>query len=369
MPRKARRRAWGSVTEVTRGKKYVLRWVENTPQGRKRKSRTVRGTYREACNELARIQVEKADERPVPTIGQTYEMWYLPWLIRKWPDPGHNTRKSYESNWRNHCEPKWGGMPVDKVSPLEVQAWLNGLTTRTAETALIVMKKVMGFAENYEVVPDNKFAKQYEMPKNGKKLSRDTYTLPQAVEKLAELRDTELEAPFILACFGSCRTSESTAVRTDEVRAATSHGLVFALAEVRRQAPHAGWRPVEYTKTDESSRTIVIPPPYSTRLLEIARTRADAGIEWIADRGDGLPINNGRLKNLWSRIGEIPFSNLRPSWRTFAAYDWKVPWDTLEICMGHKLKGTTGRHYLRPTTEMLLDAFAEAYVENGIDLG
>lgn len=49
MPRKARRRAWGSVTEAARGKKYVLRWVENTPQGRRRRSRTVYGTYREAC--------------------------------------------------------------------------------------------------------------------------------------------------------------------------------------------------------------------------------------------------------------------------------------------------------------------------------
>lgn len=28
MPRKKQRRAWGSVTEIKRGKKYVLRWME-----------------------------------------------------------------------------------------------------------------------------------------------------------------------------------------------------------------------------------------------------------------------------------------------------------------------------------------------------
>lgn len=78
MPRKARRRAWGSVTEAARGKKYVLRWVENTPQGRRRRSRTVYGTYREACSELAKIQATRCDERAMPTVGQLYEARYLP---------------------------------------------------------------------------------------------------------------------------------------------------------------------------------------------------------------------------------------------------------------------------------------------------
>ena len=49
MTKKQRRRVWGSVTEMRRGKKYVLRWMQNTPQGRRRKPKTVYGTYREAC--------------------------------------------------------------------------------------------------------------------------------------------------------------------------------------------------------------------------------------------------------------------------------------------------------------------------------
>ncbi len=73
MTKKQRRRVWGSVTEMRRGKKYVLRWMQNTPQGRRRRSRTVYGTYREACNELARIQATRCDERAMPTVGQLYE--------------------------------------------------------------------------------------------------------------------------------------------------------------------------------------------------------------------------------------------------------------------------------------------------------
>ena len=64
MTKKQRRRVWGSVTEMRRGKKYVLRWMQNTPQGRRRKTKTVYGTYREACAELDRIHVEHADDAP-----------------------------------------------------------------------------------------------------------------------------------------------------------------------------------------------------------------------------------------------------------------------------------------------------------------
>ena len=52
MTRKQRRRAWGSITEAKRGKKYILRWQKNTPCGRKRKTKTVYATYREACAEI-----------------------------------------------------------------------------------------------------------------------------------------------------------------------------------------------------------------------------------------------------------------------------------------------------------------------------
>ena len=101
MPRKARRRAWGSVTEMTRGKKYVLRWMENTPSGRKRRSRTVYGTYREACNELAKIQATRCDERAAPTVGQLYEARYLPWLERKYDGSESGTPKNYQRAWKN----------------------------------------------------------------------------------------------------------------------------------------------------------------------------------------------------------------------------------------------------------------------------
>lgn len=143
MPRKTRRRAWGPVTEATRGKKYVLRRIENTPDGQKRKSKTVYGTYREACNALAKIQVTKADDRPMPTIGQADEAWWIPWANRKWNSPDKGTRRLYERAWKNYCKDRWSHVPLDQVRPLDVQGWLFDIPKSTAKIALGVLRRMV----------------------------------------------------------------------------------------------------------------------------------------------------------------------------------------------------------------------------------
>lgn len=121
MPRKKQRRSWGSVTSVTKIK-HVLRWIENTPDGRKRKSQTVICTYKEACFALRRLEVEHSADHPVPTIGDAYRMWYLPWIDRRIADgrTKEGTRRAYVISWTNIVAPEWDQVPVDSVDPLKV---------------------------------------------------------------------------------------------------------------------------------------------------------------------------------------------------------------------------------------------------------
>lgn len=239
MPRKARRRAWGSVTEMTRGKKYVLRWVENTPSGRKRRSRTVYGTYREACNELAKIQATRCDERAMPTVGQLYESRYLPWLERKYDGSESGTPKNYQRAWKNYCAPRWGGVPIDQVKPLDVQEWLDGLAFGNAYNSMIVMRRTLDFAVNLEQIPSNPFRREYEMPRKTPRRSKDVYTLEQAEAMLARIEGMPYEAAYILAAFGGCRTGESLGVRVEDVREIQAGGMRFAAASIEQ----AGWKP------------------------------------------------------------------------------------------------------------------------------
>lgn len=366
MPKKKRRRTWGSITTVTRGK-HVLRWVENTPEGRKRRSRTFYGTYKEADAELARIRVKVGDDAPVPTIGQAYEMWWLPRAERRLAEGGlsANSFKLYGTAWRNIAAPRWSRTPVDSIRPAAVQEWLSGLSKGNAEKALTVLKQVVDFAVQYEVVPANKFRIHYDMPtKASRTRARGVYDLARARAVLEALRGSRIEPAYMLACFGSCRTGESLGARVDEMRFADVQGVPMAMVPIRRRMERQGCAPIESLKNEQSVRTVCIPGEYAERLREIAGERAAFGTPWLADRGDGTPMNVAVLDYEWKRLAgsdHIPFANLRNSWRTFAQAEWGVDYDVLETLMGHALPGVTGRHYLRMSDEQLAEQLARAY--------
>lgn len=365
MPKKKRRRTWGSITTVARGK-HVLRWMENTPEGRKRRSHTFYGTYKEADAELARIRVRVGDDAPVPTLGQVYETWWRPSIDER-VEAGTlapNTARNYGRAWRASCERRWSKTPVDSVRPIDIQNWLDGMVAGNAAQAIVVMRLVADVAVKYELADANKFRLRYAMPtRKSRPRSKDTYGLEKVAEMLGRVRGRRIEAAYILAAFGSCRTGEALAVRSGEVRPAESHGMTFALATVRDQVTESSSL-ADRVKNDQSRRTVIVPPPYSARLLEIAEERRAQGSPWMTDRGDGMPLGKNSLHKEWTAAAggdAVPFSNLRPSWRTFAQADWRVDYDVLEVLMGHVLQGVTGRHYLRMGIAQILDQFAEAY--------
>lgn len=208
MTKKQRRRVWGSVTEMRRGKKYVLRWMQNTPQGRRRKTKTVYGTYREACAELDRIHVEHADDAPVPTIAKAYETWLVPKMAAQ-VEAGTlapNTRDLVLRSWKNYVGPRWGAMPVDQLRAVELQDWLLTLPAATADTALLTLRKVYACVSTFIRLPLDPFAAsvRYTMPtRKTRERSKRVYTLDEALGVLDALRGNPLEPAFILACFGS----------------------------------------------------------------------------------------------------------------------------------------------------------------------
>lgn len=248
MTRKQRRHAWGSITEAKRGKKYILRWQENAPCGRKRKTKTVCGTYREACTELDRSHVERTDDNPVPTIAQTYGTWLEPTMaaLVAAGTLAPNTRSLVTRSWSNYVGPTWGSMPVDQLRPVHLQEWLLTLPAATADVALLTLRKTYGTVSGFVVLPIDPFAAtvKYTMPtRKTHERSKRLYTLDEAKDILERLRGTSLEAPFIMACFGSCRSGESLGIRTDEVLPFATDSTTLARADLVRQMEQTGIEP------------------------------------------------------------------------------------------------------------------------------
>ena len=368
MPR-TRRRQWGSITEVKRGRKYVLRWTQNTPTGRKRLTKTFYGTRAQANLELERIHVERADDRPSPTIRQAYEQWVLPTLNAEYEN-GIVSRSTYAAitgTWRRHIEPKWAAMPVDQLRAVELQEWLLALGLGQATQSLRVLSRIYKKVVTMVPLPFNPFASNvhYVLPKkNVTPHSKGVYTLAEALEVLDKLHGSELEGAFILACFAGLRTGESLAVRLDDVEAFNGAETVYAVA-VERQMTASGDEPEDKLKNAQSRRTAIVLQPAAQRFAEILEERREFGTEWIADRGDGRPLNKGCVKR-WQTfcknrgVRYIPWSNLRNSWRTICGTELHLPWDLSEMLMGHKLPGVSGAHYIRPSKEQIVESYCEA---------
>ena len=372
MPRRKRRRAWGSIDPVKPNAKYILRWYENTPHGRVRRCETFYGTYKQADLRLSQIRLEHAEDAPCATVGQAYTLWYLPSITRRMEssDLSEGSFKQYTRIWDSVVSPRWRGVPLDSVRPLDVQEWLSAQKRGNAQAALSVLRSIGALAERYEVAP-NRFAIKYELPPSENARRKGVLTLDQADAMFHRLHGARCEPAFILACFGSCRSGESLGARVDEVSSFEVDGLVFATVPITRRMEHSGCLPVESLKTPESRRTVCVPPPYPERLLDIAHSLARDRIEWLAHRGDGLPMNRGQLAHAWAAESgnPVPFQNLRNSWRTFAQLEWGVGSDTLELLMGHKLPGTTGAHYMRPKGDTLAHRFAEDFATRFSKLG
>lgn len=193
---------------------------------------------------------------------------------------------------------------------------------------------------------------KYTMPtRKTRERSKRLYTLAEAKDILGRLHGISLEAPFIMACFGSCRSGESLGIRTDGVMPFAMESTTLATVDLVRQTEQAGIEPAAdgVLKTRKSIRTVVVLPDAAGRLLEIADERRAAGSEWLADRGDGLPMNRGECAIIDGRSGAQPrasstFHGRTPATRgepsarwscTCPGTSWKCSWATpCRACRG-----------------------------------
>lgn len=121
--RSKRRDSWGSITEIERGKRYRIRYWAETSDGYKRRSKTIRGTRKDAEQVRARLLLEHGEDKPCPTVAQAWETYTLPYYQRlvEQGEYAQSTVSSYKSRWNVHINPKWGSVPCDAVTPLEMQ--------------------------------------------------------------------------------------------------------------------------------------------------------------------------------------------------------------------------------------------------------
>ncbi len=257
-------------------------WARITlPDGRRK---AYYGPTRQAvAQQLARALHERQQGLPIAgerqTVGQ-YLTWWLAERVR--PTVRPRTYASYAQLVRLHLGPALGTIPLARLAPQQVQAFLNakrdaGLSPRTVQYLHAVLRRALGQALKWGLVARN-VATLVEPPRV-RRAPVQPLTVEEARALLAAVRGDRLEALYAVAVALGLRQGEALGLRWQDIDLdAGTLRVTGALQRVegtlRRDAP----------KTPQSRRLLYLPPSLVATLrahrARQAEERLRAGPLW-----------------------------------------------------------------------------------------
>lgn len=383
------RNSWGSNSPAKRKGHRTLRyWAdEHDGRGYMRHTMTIKGTKRDGDAKLAELRVKHGADAPMPTVGQAYELWYLPDCHAKIDayerngKPGKkgetlkpSSMRQIESAWRVHVAPRWASVSIGDVRYTDVQEWLDSKTEQIAQRCISILKSTLNFCMLNDLIDKNVAAYGYRMPTSGDSRGDGTFTLSQLSRIWRELHGGHAEAAFILMAFDGARSGESLAPLLSEVEKVVVDGYRMACVPFMRQVDDGGAVSLDKDlKNVWSPRVSVIPQPFAERILQIKAERESEGCVYLSDDGTGSPLPQRIMRREFyaaldrAGIQRQQMRALRRSWRSWVS-TYGISTEILEKMMGHVGSGTTGRHYLKMDKELLAKEVHRAFSANPIEL-
>lgn len=349
MPKKKERSTWGSKRK--RGKNS---WELRYPlPGNKPGHETFHGTAKEADRRLSELRIQYEGMAPTMTLSEFWDNYYHDHILEHLAE---STIPGYENEWFHDVKPAFGHLTLPEITPRRIQAWLDTMTHGKAKHAKGVLSSMLTRAVALELVDENPAALRYVLPtaKAKSQRSKEIYSKVELDGIFLACRGEIWEAAFILSAFGGASREEAMSPKLSEIQFVDGVAIVPIVRGIQRLKGEV--RILDWTKTKDRKRDLVILPPYSTRLEEIVKEYTRNGYTWLTDDGFGNPrcpntVANRLYKNWFGRqqFRYIPFSNLRHAYATYTAQN--VHPMMLAKLLGHSQPTTTYNNYYRPTTE------------------
>lgn len=372
------RSTWGSKRQKSKGV-WELRY---TVDGRQR-SKTLRGSAKDADRELARLRMKYEHRQCDGTTSLDSFFWgvFVPECRervergRQLAEASHRlvserasimsptTLRGYLQVYESAIKPAFGDFALEDIRAKAVQDWLLSMTYGKAKHAKAVLSAVLGRAETLEVIEAHPMRKRYLMPSSTAPKQRTTATFDaEELEAiLAECVGEPWEAAFILAAFGGAQRSESLGVRPEEVSFMEAAGGLYAIVPIKRGVHRIDGEVevTERTKNRYRSALAIVAPPASTRLHALVKEATERGEAWLSDDGFGHPMDPDVMASAWRRwLGGtahryVPFGNLRNSYSTMM-HAKGLEDSTVSKLMRHANLTTDYTHYNRLGAEELI---------------
>jgi integrase len=165
--------------------------------------------------------------RGITAFTKVADEWRGTWL-----DLAPKTRAGYEAILSHHLEPKFGGLPINSITPDRVQAFVNQLAARrspnTVRRVFTVLRGVMRVAVERRYIAVNP-CEAVKLPSKRTGVRRaKVFLTPEEVRTLAEAMPEPYRVPVYVAAWCGLRAGELWALRRRDV------DLVQAVIRVER---------------------------------------------------------------------------------------------------------------------------------------
>lgn len=368
----AKRRGWneGSIFERKDGKWIAAISLSRGGVGRKRRTAVCR-TRKDALRRLREMQKAHEDGLPIAgdrlTVGAYLERW-----LRDSAKESLRPRTfiGYEMIVRTHLTPALGAIPLRKLAPGDVQAYLrrkseDGLSARTCQYHRAILRSALSEAERWELVGRNvcKLIRPATVTRPEiRPLSPD-----QARQFLEGIKGDRLEALYCVALAAGLRQGEALGLNWDDV---DFEGATFTVNATLQK--YDGGFHLDPPKTERSRRTISLPPVLIEGLrrhgLRQKEEKLHAGPHWREDGWNlifrtetGEPLNGSNVTHTFQsslkRLG-LPkqrFHDLRHAAATFLLIQG-VPMRAVMSILGHSTMSVTSDTYSHVLPELHKDA-------------
>jgi integrase len=318
------------------------------PRGNRRYVSRSAKTKAEARAKLDELRVEGARPTAKTATGAYLERW-----VNDVRDIRPTTRDGYRAVVTYHLGPTIGAIPLDELTPLDVERALRHLEQRkskkTVRNAHAVLRRALGQAYRAGMLPRNVADRDFVDAPKVPAYEPDALTEDETRRLIAACEGDRLEGLYVLAVGTGLRQGELLGLAWEDVTAdavQVHKELVYRDGKYKREDP----------KTDRSKRRVPLPPALAA---VVARHRERVKADGFLPTSTGPVFVNtkgGAMSGSWvthhfyalcdkAGITRRPFKILRATYGS-RLYDAGVPDVEIAALMGHTRTHTTKRHYI-----------------------
>lgn len=376
---KRRRQGDGSICQRQDG-----RWVAVLDLGYvggKRKRKYFYGhKEREVREKLARAQRDLENGVGVGTVDErlSVEQYLQRWLTDVvQPTRRPATYTSYAEQCRLHIIPALGRHRLQKLTPLDVQAFLNAelqagkLAPKTIRYHRAILRRALEQALQWGMLPRN-VAALVPGPRGTRRHEVEPLSVDEALRFLAGIKGDRWEALYVAAVALGLRRGEVCGLRWQDIDLTPGLETLTARGTLSRvKGKGLVW---DETKTARSTRTVALPAFVAAAFHEqhtrqLAERMAAAPGTWrdtgyVFTMRDGAPVDGVRawheLKQHLARLG-IPHRSFHATRHTAATLlnAMGVDLSTIMAILGHTRSDTTLGIYVHASLEQQRAAMAK----------